>query len=616
MNDLSQTITSSVRQRAAEFMDRLSACRNDATVLAGGGSTEVEEVGRLERSYGTQWEELASGRGVDLPVLVFTGETGSGKSTLLALLTGGDLPQGPTKQLIWHGPSAPNDLRAGMETYRSWTSTGPTALAGSCMMLDTPGLGGAAIGDPDLSGRMRTAGRLKVLVLESHRLAAEDWQTHLARSVGAIVLPVVRLSAGESRRLKEQPEEVVGEIAVAMERVSEKLPDIELDQPVVLPDLESSGDPEAVKAEVRETLTSALARFLGRNVEKAADRTRELEASWRQCQTELLPLIQRLVTPGVVKSHVALRNVLQGLPREIILEMLGDTSRLRALFRLDLRGAYVERIPLWAFPYRTVAGLLCLTTGVWDRLVLGLSGSLFSMMATAFSSAKTFRAEQAARHSHGEGASPRMERQVRRRLKEPLHTFRSALLRSRNAEPDVEPGDTEFQIAGVESLGAAWQEGLREAARPAKERGGGLIVPVAVLGALLFWLLFAGPVLHIYGQYIPAAYRSLAGAWEAADLTRYPAMGASFWLTALILSLLPVFLVALLQVSSRLSRRKINGCVERFRHQLLADLDKGNLRLEVELNDPRVEACRRLLSLLPRQNSSDMEPREADPPQA
>lgn len=581
-------------QRVRELEEQFSAIEQDLITLFGTDSSHATEVARLKARYAKEWNELIGNRGLELPVVVFLGETGAGKSTLIHLLTGDSEPKGTTTRLVWHGPVSPQDLNPACEEFQRIDSSNLP-----CVLLDTPGFGTSAFRSRAIEEQVRTAGRLKVVVVPSSSLAAENWRQTVARMDGSIILPVIHLDPGQSRELAVNRSAIQAEVDRNLSSLSKAMPGSTLLSPLLLPDLQTQGDPAALRSEVLETLREGVADLVARYGTDAADRIVELENSWQRCRRELTPIVEQLVTPRVREKQALLEETLRDLPREIVREMLDDTSRLQALFRVELRAAFMEKIPIWAFPYRSLAGLLCLTTGVWDRLVLGLSGSLPSMASTLFNSAKSFQLERSADQSHGKGVPPQMERKVRERLDGPLQDFHRALARNLDTEQESPaPTRANFHIHGVRALAAAWQESLRKATDAARRKGSGLILPVAIFGTALFWLLFLGPLVHVYGQYVPAAFQSLTGHWDATHLTNYPAMGGGFWATALVLSIIPVFLVALFQTARRLSTKKIRGCLERHRTSMLREVEGGGLPLEVELDDPRSRSCQRLFSLL------------------
>jgi hypothetical protein len=110
-------------------------------------------------------------------------------------------------------------------------------------------------------------------------------------------------------------------------------------------------------------------------------------------------------------------------------------------------------------------------------------------------------------------------------------------------------------------------------------------------------LLLGGPAVQIYGQYLPAAYRSLTGAWTSENLSSYPLPPWPFWLSAVLLSLAPPFLLALMLVARRLGNRRLRACAGKLRDLMHGHLQQGTLALDIQATDPRVQAYRELTSV-------------------
>jgi hypothetical protein len=107
--------------------------------------------------------------------------------------------------------------------------------------------------------------------------------------------------------------------------------------------------------------------------------------------------------------------------------------------------------------------------------------------------------------------------------------------------------------------------------------------------------LFLGPLVHIYGEYVPAVFGSWRGEWNEAHLRAYPAMGGAFWLTAVILSGIPAFLLALLLVASRLAATRVKRCRELLSKAMLSQVKAGKIGLRIDMEEPKMLAARDLL---------------------
>jgi hypothetical protein len=574
----------------------------DVGALFGSDSSAAEAVQDLCRSHAAHWKGLCENRGLAIPVLAFIGPVGAGKTSLINLLLNraeSNLPTGESsgEKLQWIGSVPPAGMEPAVEQFHRVSPDELPTLGQPYLILDTPGFGKSTRRLKEVTQRAFASTRFKILVLESKKLEATHWQEEVAHGDGSVILPVIHLSSDITKKHKEAPIPVEKRLREEVSRsLKQHMRTATLLEPVILPDFEATGNQEKAERVSRTLLISALRLMLDTNGAGLLDRSRELEVSWPVFVSALRGVIDPLITERVREKHAVLDQVLKSMPRLVINEMLEDDRGLTALIRLDLRASLMDRIPGWAVPFRASAGLLCLTTGVWDRLVLGMAGSLPSTLITLYGAVKGRKEERNAEESHRAKVDGTIERIVRGHVYEPLGNFKAALAKHEaDGAPDSEKR-CNFQIHGIAPLAASWQYELKEATRMDPRKGRGWLITASLLATIVFWLLISGPLVHSYGQYIPAVFRSLSGAWDDGQLRTYPAMGGGFWLTALILSIIPVFIMAMLVVSKSLSRAKTSACLLKFRTKMEDEIKNGAIVLDVEMHDSKINAYQRLLT--------------------
>jgi len=547
------------------------------------------------------WERTAHHGGVNLPTIAFLGSLNSGKSWLAQqLLTDPELarrvfPDGVgtrTDRICWAGPERPSGLFAGKEGFVFLRPNQMQDMGVVYQILDTPGVGDVHRESSTLALHALATARLKVLVVREDHLRAEDYQQFIEAADGSIILPVINFChpSGLDARQQQMQEELLDKLrAVA--------PQATILQPVCLVDFEKaegdSGEVASVEGEkfsgsLREVLTNAQAKL-------GIGAVRQLKISierFRLARSESIsPLLEPLAAP--LKDF---EDAERQLPEKALDYLLEDESKLRILLRAQLRGLLLENLPQIAFPFRSICGLLIVTAGAWDRLILGAVGSLPSLFLSGAAAVRNIGSTFAAVTPLRDEVKSYLTPLVQQTIREPLENLIRHLPKSETSDtPEGTPGEAGLEITGIEDLVGKWKEETRRAAGRL-QIGLGPVRTTYCLATGIFWFLFAAPLVHTYGQYIPAAWNSWRGIWSPEALAAYPAAPSGFWFTALILAVLPVFLLSLLLVSSALSKRRVDRAANFLREAMKSLLQTRQIPFSVHVRNPRITALRFLSS--------------------
>ena len=359
-------------------------------------------------------------------------------------------------------------------------------------------------------------------------------------------------------------------------------------------------------ARAAETIAARLQEELGRTWEGDRRRSVRLAALDGRFRAALHGVLSDQL-PGLTSAVSRLNTEATKLPGEVAETLVGDGGPLRAAVRSRLRLILLtDTAAIW-FPYRTQLGLLNMTHGAWDRVLLSLSGSLPSLVGTVWTSTKNLASSRDAQQEVRDGLSHRSAAAVTDRLEPLAHRFRdeiSALRGSGTASDDSEAekhriddgsGNRVAFLAGVDAL---QEESHRifegEVERVSMSRGSA--VATAIIGTLIFWILMAGPIVALYRQYFDASYSTLSEL--SGNLDAFPKPDFSMMLTSLIVSVLPTSLFAMLVLSFAQSRSRVDRAESRIRnlHAQMIDHLQNTGVLRLQWDDPLLADAEFLLS--------------------
>jgi hypothetical protein len=597
---------SAALQIAEKLRQQAHALLKAAETVVGRNSEIFQKLAALMNESDEGWQRIATNRGLSLPAIAFVGERNSGKSRLCELLIchpDARLRLKPsveestkTRRLLWIGPQRPPGLITIHEDYWPLESKQMADLGRHYELLDTPGLGDCEASLRALAEKALSCAPFKVLVIDSNRIGAEGYQEHLFLGDGSVVLPVVHLSSERTRKFLAARDEIQSAINGQIMAMRSHLPASTVLDPVLLPDLDSMGDPEAARIVVRDLLIEALRKMLIVNDHRAANRVNELDASWLRFRRNAAELLHSFLGEDVRHAHAKLESTEMGLPIKVTEHLLSDSHQIHALLRMELRMALMEQIPVWAFPFRSLVSVLCFTTGAWDRLILAGVGSPISMVLTGFTALKNVKAESGAGQVFQTGFKARIHQVVSESIAVPLRDFRAFIERAAGGDPSKADGKADFHVSGIADLEAAWHDTVSESTRCEHERSRRSMKWTAHAATAIFAFLSLGPLIHVYGEYVPAVFGSWQGEWSGDHLRSYPAMGGAFWMTVVILSVVPVFILALLLVASRLAATRVKRCRELLSKAMLSQVKAGKIGLRIDMEEPKMLAARDLLS--------------------
>jgi hypothetical protein len=586
-------IPSDQRSHGADHLiARSQQIGEDIDVLFGQGSNESFRFHELAGRYHDEWKRLAGNHGLDHPAIAFVGPSESGKSTLVNLLMGREDVGG--ERIRWIGPQAPQDPHPAWEEALLVPAQEMPELGAPYMLVDTPGSAWQSLENPVFQ-TLLSVSRLKVLVLRGNKTTTVEWQRMAAAFKGSLVLPVIRMEPEEAIAYADNHEPLIERWHDQTQPdLAAHLAGVTFEEPVFIADFRTQGGWQLHASKAKEALTDALRRFLSAHRPEAFDRKVEMAASWQRFLEALKPLVRQFGGQLAAERSRELDLAIARLPGDIVHTLLAEDRPLRAWFRLDARADLMNRISPLAFPFRPIASLLCVTTGSWDRLILASAGSVPSAFLTLAGGLRQ-KKEDLQATSHHKRTPALFKSVARRQLAEPWGSFMAAMKKAGIAVENHDDPLTAIRITGEEELLDAWMLAKQNASKP-KGRCPAIAVGISAgLATMLFWSLMLGPLVHTYGQYIPASIRSLFGEWTHEALAAYPAMTASFWFSAIIISIVPCLLVALCLVGWWLRNNRAEVFLGDLKSAMDDNLRQHNAGLRVEATHPQLAAYRNLI---------------------
>ncbi|TWU32966.1 hypothetical protein [Novipirellula artificiosorum] len=541
-------------------------------------------------------------------VVAIVGATGQGKSWLVrqmvrqspvaASIRSGNNVDEATEKLVWIGPSPPADLDSRFELYLHCDAKHMQPIGMPYMMVDAPGATDDRQKIAAVAARAISLASAILLVVRRDQLRSQSVGMLAEASEGSVVIPLVNA-------VRDHDDLLDADMEAFSRRMRELAPTSMIARPIVIEDFEIEGRSESkVAAAAAEEIGSRLETELGQLWEGDRRRSARLSALDARFRNALHGVMSDQL-PGLTSAVRRINREAREIPTQVAETLVGGGGPLRAAVRARLRLALLaETSAIW-FPYRSQLGLLNLTHGAWDRVMISLSGSLPSLIGAVWTSTKNLTAQQGAEQDIREGLRQRSAAAVSDRLGPLASRFRSELadLRkqgspSASATPTLDD-DSRTQVAylgGIDSLQEMSQRIFdEEVERVSISRFTAFLF--ALIGTMVFWGLMAGPVVALYRGYFDASFMTLRNL--QGDLESFPRPDLAMMLTSLLLSLLPTAIFSMLVLSYSQGRRRVQRAEEgiRGKHDFaISHLQKqGVLRLRWE--DPLLADAEFLLSV-------------------
>ena len=539
--------------------------------------------------------------------LVLVGRTASGKGwlarcflrdpALRQAIPSGQNAQDRSNRLLWIGPQPPPQLEEG-EEYLPAASGQMLDLGVPYWLGDAPGFSTFSEAAERLHRRALASAALKILVLPQESLRDAGIAQLLRQLPAARVLPVIRFRA-ELGQHQPRPQ-TLEDVRHEHQRWQQAAPATEILPPLFIPDADSYAphDPEQAvtytQKLLQERLTSLLADAQQQQLATAVEIRARQDQLRRSIQQHLEELRQRL-QPTLAEINRILYNLLPQLTRQ----MFGEDVHLATLVRIRLRTYAFHQTQPWCFPYRSILGLLILTSNAWDRLIFSLTGSVPSLAVVVWQSWKNIRSIKKTLTRPQRPFAEYLHQQACEALAAPVQRMRQSLAALREDETQTEQSQQQqvtVRIVGLDEFQERCRHLLEQNFTTSLSRWYSPML-FALLATLAFLIFFSGPIVVIYRQYIETLWRVFQG--EYVQWNDFPRPDFSMILTSFVLSVIPVVIIAILALTWFTRFRLVEGLTRTLRQQLdtLTEQWQKQAMLRLELHDPQWQAVQRLLHL-------------------
>ena len=573
-----------------------------------GDSPIGRQVRQLCDAHAEHRRGITTDRTAGAMVVAIIGATGQGKSWLMrqfvknegvakAIRSGNNIDEA-TERIVWVGSVPPANLDLRFEQFLHCPVAQMRSLGVPYLLVDSPGATDHRRDIADTARLALSMASVLIVVVRRDQLRSHTVDMLAVSSEGALVVPVVNA-------VTDWDDAAIADTEAFMARIRRAAPTSRITSAVPILDFDANALNESQVGDAAVTsIIAALAAEVeqGDSLSRTTQRLNALDAKFRTAlHTSLHDQL-----PGLTAAVKRLNDEAKSLPEEIAESLVGGGPSLRAAIRSRLRASLLVDTSAFWFPYRTILGVLSLTSGAWDRVVLSLAGSLPSLVMAAYSGIRNFNDAKSAAANIREGIRGRSAAAVADRLGPLATRFRAEVHRLGNAgstadndsaigrRQDHSPHQPAY-LAGIDAL----QERSQDIVETEIERiapSHGLSALLALVATFIFWALMTGPVVALYRGYVAASYTSLHDL--ADNLEQFPKVEFAMLATSVILSLLPTAIFTMFVLSWVQSRRRIDQAEATIRAEhrdAITSLQREHV-LRLQWDDPLLADAEFLLS--------------------
>ena len=259
----------------------------------------------------------------------------------------------------------------------------------------------------------------------------------------------------------------------------------------------------------------------------------------------------------------------------------GNADDLRVPTRIRLRLIACELTPPLCFPFRSILGALALTTGVWDRIAVGMLGSPVSLALAAYQTGGQLWKNRNSLQELNQQAGEQFSRKVVNELNVPIREARRAIAHDfpgSKALAQVTP--EAIHVFGAEALLQEVRTILDKDCRDSVPKRTVLVTAVAC--TIIFAVMISGPILALYADYLKPLFDVWLGRSQGIGSFPLPEIGRIF--TGFMLGVAPGFIAGMILLARLTRQTVLDSLTESVRQGIHANVDSminnDSLRLE------------------------------------
>jgi hypothetical protein len=289
----------------------------------------------------------------------------------------------------------------------------------------------------------------------------------------------------------------------------------------------------------------------------------------------------------------------------VIEYLFSKDDALIAFLNWQIRRGVIREIHPLLVPVRSLWTLVAYTSGAWERLMLGMQGSLLSILMAgrksfqnvteSFTGDKQFRTDL---HAHLSG-------HLLNQITPKYRAFDRDLQAIVGKEATNGEQDLNIEVSGIDGLTEKWASMVDEATCLKAFRYDRLL---SLTSFIAFWFLISGPLIYLYKRHIPAVLESWGATWDGSLEHKFPAFTAGDWVTTLLLSVVPVVLLGGMLLSFRCRRKHVKDIAEGLKEALARAQSNREIFLEVKLESAKMRAADDLMRALPSTQRESINP--------
>jgi hypothetical protein len=553
------------------------------------------------RDFRHSCERIASNRGyVDIATIAFVGPKNAGKSQMVRLLINDPvvrerIPTGPsnadaTVKPLWIASEYPACFDREEEDFIPCHESQRVDLGRTYALVDVPGLDERSDSRSERARKALDFAVIKVLIVSNLGMESDDFLKYIGRTNGCPILPVVNLLRVADKVTDSDYENYIRKLKKAVPS-SKILPLLKVEDWDTMADAGSKKEcHDKAASGIADALRPILSSGLGDG----------MAAPWLAAKSVAF----RDVVASLAKEHLpqtaAALNYLEEdaakLPGQAMESFLKSDRSILAKVRVLLLDCMVERTSGLLFPWRTFLRIGTWFRGSLDRVPFAMIGSLPSLFSMAWHAGKNLKDAGEAREQVISGFRNLMGKSVLELSKSRLTSVSYALrndLGGDNREVTVSESAS-VSLTGIESL----QHHSEQLYEKVINEGACSRLEVNLwgwIGFFGFWAVFGWPVYGLFKDFYTGVARLLIGADKTINLL--PSATSSMLFTSLCLAIVPIGGVLVLALNRAITRRRVEKCVSdlRRRHKELIENLINHREIQVEISEPRIDCCRRLL---------------------